>query len=357
MATCASQEDPNDIQTNECNYKLIISLPLDRERALHKLVQYIKTLLNIYETNSCQRVTDFYIGKSSVPASDNFNASDPGTWNKIRIQSRWSCHRANYTTMIVLAVITGSMLPDGVDNAEDYCLSLESELINKFQYTNDIMDDRIANKTSDAGRKTGGIAFVLYIAMALPDQQTLPKPLQVSKCGGCKSHPGVSVDRSNLEISSSVDKKSGTIKDQSNLKVAVYNKVSSQCLNEPVTSSKNVKKPGIDYRKQNIGIEERDAYKGPGVLHPMEPTATHQAVVPVSVGRLQNCGQCHVQSILHLNAIQLLKIIESHKVIEDLVQWFDRLQFKEQDRVLGLLKKHKRDRCNQLVARSKTRGK
>ena len=120
MATCVSQEEK--IQLGTCNFN-IIQLPLDREQALNDLKQHITIILETYE-RKIQNKVRYYIGKSSVPHSENFDSKNPDTWNKTRIQSRWRTHETNgFTAMVVVAVVTEDTLPIGtqchVKNAQD----------------------------------------------------------------------------------------------------------------------------------------------------------------------------------------------------------------------------------------------
>ena len=180
MAAWTSQKE--EIKTGVIDFNnIMIELPPDREQALSDLIQHIKTVMHTYERNNSQSVKAFYIGKSSVPESQNFDIRNPkGTWRTSRIQSRWREHKTKgYAAMVVIAVVTEDTLPIGVGKAQSYCLSLESGLINKFQFDSSIKDKRITNGGSDAGRKANEadtIAYVLYIAMALQHLSEYSKP-------------------------------------------------------------------------------------------------------------------------------------------------------------------------------------
>ncbi len=193
MANRSRQEEIH----NGCINFNMVKLPPDRKQALHELECHIKTVFDTYSAdNNNQSVTKFYIGKSSVPCSERFKfdiCNPHDTWEHRRIQSRWSEHRKGYTTMVVIAVITDDSLPEGirykVGEEQNYCLSLECELINRFKY--EIEDDRIANDTSNAGylaNEYDTLAYVLYVVMKLahqPHEQGLNSSSRRKNCGKC----------------------------------------------------------------------------------------------------------------------------------------------------------------------------
>ena len=191
----ASRSQKEEIRNGRFNFDMI-QLPPDRKQALDKLERYINTRIDTYAEKNNQSVIRFYIGKSSVPYSLRlkFDIDNPhDTWEHRRIQSRWYEHKRNkYTTMVVIAVVTDDTLPEGIpdmeDKAQKYCLSLESELINRFKF--EIMDNRIVNDTSDAGgeAKEPTIAYVLYVAMKLehpPHEHVSRSPSRRKNCGKC----------------------------------------------------------------------------------------------------------------------------------------------------------------------------
>jgi hypothetical protein len=191
MANRSRQEE---IRNGRFNFNMI-KLPPDRKQARHKLECHIKTVIDTYEKNNNQSVTHFYIGKSSVPCSKRFDFDNPHTWEHKRIRNRWYDHKRNhYTTMVVIAVISGDTLPVGihdmVDKAQKYCLSLESWLIDRFRF--EIMDSRIANDTSNAGKEAkenDTIAYVLYVVMKLehqPHEHVLSSRPKRRNCGKCR---------------------------------------------------------------------------------------------------------------------------------------------------------------------------
>ena len=187
-----TQHSQEEIRNGRFNFNMVKLLP-DRRKALHQLEGHIKKNIDDYEKSFHQTVKQFYIGKSSVPHSKHlqFDIDDPQTtWESTRIQSRWSDHkRKGYTTMVVIGAITDNTLPNRLENAQKYCLSLESELINLFKF--DIKDKRIANDTSNAGREANDddtIAYVLYIVMKLEQPPHMHDSSPVSRrrnCGKC----------------------------------------------------------------------------------------------------------------------------------------------------------------------------
>ena len=195
----ASRSWQEEIRNGRFNFNMI-QLPPDRKQALDKLEQHIKTIIDSYEEKNKQSVTHFYIGKSSVPYSERlkFDIDNPhDTWEHKRIQSRWYGHKTNkfyrYTTMVVIAVVTDDTLPERIhdmeDKAQKYCLSLESWLIDRFKF--EIMDNRIVNDTSNAGReaKESTIAYVLYVVMELehpPHEHVSRSPSRRKNCGNCR---------------------------------------------------------------------------------------------------------------------------------------------------------------------------
>ena len=188
----ASRSWQEEIRNGRFNFNMI-QLPPDRKKALDKLEYHIKTVIDTYEQMNNQSVTCFYIGKSSVPCSKRlkFDIDNPhDTWELKRIQSRWHDHkRKDYTTMVVIAVITDDTLPEGIDKTQKYCLSLESWLINRFTF--EIMDKRITNDSSNAGREASEcdtIVYVLYVVMKLkhpPHEHVSRSPSRRKNCGNC----------------------------------------------------------------------------------------------------------------------------------------------------------------------------
>jgi hypothetical protein len=190
----ANRSQQEEIRNGRFNFNMI-KLPPDRKQARHKLELHIKTLIHTYEKNNNQSITRFYIGKSSVPYNKRFDFDNPCTWEHRRIQSRWYDHKRNdYTTMVVIAVITDDTLPEGirdmVDKAQKYCLSLESWLIDRFRFEN--LDYPIANDTSNAGKEAkeyDTIAYVLYVVMKLehqPHEHVLSSRPKRRNCGKCR---------------------------------------------------------------------------------------------------------------------------------------------------------------------------
>ena len=384
MATCVPQE--KEIQTNMCNF-IITQLPLDREQALNKLTQHINTVLRTYEQNYHQNVAHFYIGKSSVRHSESFDSNNPNTWNKTRIHSRWRAHETNgFTTMVVIAVVTNDTLPKGAENAQEYCLSLEGELIRRFQYNNMVMDSRITNSTSDAGRKAEAVAYVLYIAMEL--ERTIPQPhggaIQSKRknCGTCApdmpKHGGPDTDNTDRDLQQNVSKMKIQESPMS-IKAPKQNVTDSKCT--PISGSTSSKSAVLTDTK--IISEEMREYKcapyyqsksatvtlTPQKSHNADQIWTKKAAILSNPHSITEIGSNSIQhakmtevnrrSITNLSAIELLKIIENKqkKNIEDLVLWFDGLQFDEQHRVMELLQKHKSGLYSQLITRSRTRRK
>ena len=186
-ASMARESLKEEIRTGRYNFNTI-QLPSNRAQALCKLKDHIFEVIAAYEGSNKQEITLFYVGKSSVPYSKKFCINNPQeTWVNTRIQNRWSEHKKNgYTTMAVIAVVTNDTLPQGIDNAQRYCLSLESELINLFRFN--IKDKRLANETSNAGREASidnTVAYVLYTVMKLEH----PLPFQVGKGKDYKKYP------------------------------------------------------------------------------------------------------------------------------------------------------------------------
>ena len=191
----ASRSWQEEIRNGRFNFNMI-QLPPDRKQALDKLEHHINTVIDIYEVNNDQSIARFYIGKSSVPCSEKlkFDIDNHHTWEHKRIQGRWREHkRKDYTTMVVIAVITDDTLPEGIqchDKAQKYCLSLESWLIDRFKF--EIMDKRIANDSSNAGREASEcdtIAYVLYVVMKLehpPHEHVSRSPSRRKNCGNCR---------------------------------------------------------------------------------------------------------------------------------------------------------------------------
>ena len=187
------------IQNNSINFK-VIRLPPDVEKAQCQLMWHAKAVIDTYQEENNQSVTQFYIGKSSVPFSKSmkFDIDNPNdTWTLKRIRSRWSEHRKKYTTMVVLAVIMDDTLPKELEECktQKYCLYLERSLIDRFKYG--LFDKRIANDTSDAGKEANDhdtIAYVLYIVMKLEHPplesysgSSSSRRRNCGECSGCRA--------------------------------------------------------------------------------------------------------------------------------------------------------------------------
>ena len=195
----ADRLEQGRIHNGRVNFDMLKLSPQKKE-ARRQLRRHTKAVIKTYQEENSQRVTQFYIGKSSVPFSKSmkFDIDNPNdTWTLKRIRSRWSEHRKKYTTMVVLAVIMDDTLPKELEECktQKYCLYLERSLIDRFKYG--LFDKRIANDTSDAGKEANDhdtIAYVLYIVMKLehPPLESFSgssssRRKNCGECSGCRA--------------------------------------------------------------------------------------------------------------------------------------------------------------------------
>ncbi len=154
------------------------------ETAEKKLVEKIEKLFLDIQIQKDVRINKFYIGKTYVQKSKskrikNLDESDPKTWRKQGISSRWSDHRTNdygKDGMIVIAVITRTQVPrkrerntEKVEtklNSELYTLALEQRLLHYYKITKG--DERLDNETFTSGSadKKGSAGYALYVAFS-----------------------------------------------------------------------------------------------------------------------------------------------------------------------------------------------
>ena len=119
-----------------------------------------------------KEVEEFYIGKTYVPKKRNvvFNRTEPGTWRKKGIKSRWDYYNSmGYDGLIVLTVVTKEVLPHDDAHQEDYALMLEQRLLHYYKFEN--YDDRIENETFGEGKTTNTTykGYAVYIAVKLKE--------------------------------------------------------------------------------------------------------------------------------------------------------------------------------------------
>lgn len=147
-----------------------------------QLVQWIDDTLRDIETQSDKKVAKFYIGKTYTHQvrRRRFNPSDPTTWRKGGISSRWHHHKEQdygKSGLVVLTNITRNIVPEQSTHAfkhqELYALALEQQLITHYAYIKG--DQRMANTSTHPGMQqsrddvSGAIGYPIYLAYALED--------------------------------------------------------------------------------------------------------------------------------------------------------------------------------------------
>ena len=147
--------------------------------ATKHVVDNIKEHMETIETLSKRKIKEFYIGKSNIHKKKHhtFNPDNPCTWKRGGIPGRYGDHvMESYgrNGLIVVAVTTKDSIPDDciekgyITHQEEYALTLEKRLIQKYKKDNDDRP-RIANKGTDPGHTDGGssVAYVVYMAFTL----------------------------------------------------------------------------------------------------------------------------------------------------------------------------------------------
>ena len=142
----------------------ITSIPKQFNDAKSVLVERIKTI------TGPDHITKFCIGKSYTCSHGQrtFSITDHQTWSLEGLNSRWhnKYKKEDYNEVVAVTAISRETLPDYIPvcQCEQYALSMEQELINHFMWVEP--DSRLANKTTDPGKKVEEPkeAFVIYVA-------------------------------------------------------------------------------------------------------------------------------------------------------------------------------------------------
>ena len=143
-----------------------------------KLVNKIEENFRAIEIGRDAKINKFYIGKTFVQKpkrSKTVIPTDPKSWTKTGISSRWGDHKKEdygKDGMVVIAVITKDQVPlhqngDRVIGQEHYTLALEQRLLHYYKITR--KDTRLDNETFTSGGtdKKGSAAYALYVAFSL----------------------------------------------------------------------------------------------------------------------------------------------------------------------------------------------
>ena len=140
-----------------------------------KLVKKIDENFQMIQISKDAQIEKFYIGKTYVQiASINgryrmtaLNPTEPKTWRRKGISSRWGDHKKEAygkDGMVVIAVITKDQVPKGdrVIDQELYTLALEQRLLHYYMITK--RDTRLDNETFTSGGtdKKGSAGYALY---------------------------------------------------------------------------------------------------------------------------------------------------------------------------------------------------
>ena len=94
-------------------------------------------MINEEAAKAGHEVVEIYIGKSHIDKTEQFNEYDANTWGEDGISSRRSSHKDYYGTQhfkVVAVVTEGFKYEDNgiLENAEEYALILEKQLIENF---------------------------------------------------------------------------------------------------------------------------------------------------------------------------------------------------------------------------------
>ncbi len=143
-----------------------------------KLVNKIEENFRAIEIGRDAKINKFYIGKTFVQKpkrSKTVIPTDPKSWTKTGISSRWGDHKKEdygKDGMVVIAVITKDQVPlhqngDRVIGQEHYTLALEQRLLHYYKITR--KDTRLDNETFTSGGidKKGSAGYALYVAFSL----------------------------------------------------------------------------------------------------------------------------------------------------------------------------------------------
>lgn len=154
------------------SFNLVEVVP-DREETLKILEQTVKEIV--------KGKGKFYLGKTYVDKIEEctFDEKNKDTWRCHGIQNRHRDHSKNkgLNQLVVICLITKSHVPTcEKDSPERYTLSLESELINRFTYTEDLIyRGKIVNATAEPGKKCDDdnlhAGFVIYVATGDKESQ------------------------------------------------------------------------------------------------------------------------------------------------------------------------------------------
>ncbi len=145
-----------------------------------KLVKKIDENFQMIQISRDAQINKFYIGKTfvqiaSINGHRTLNPTEPKTWKRKGISSRWGDHKKEEygkDGMVVIAVITKDEVPlhqngDRVIGQEHYTLALEQRLLHYYKITR--RDTRLDNETFTSGGtdKKGSAAYALYVAFSL----------------------------------------------------------------------------------------------------------------------------------------------------------------------------------------------
>ena len=173
-----------------------------------KLVNKIEENFRAIEIGRDAKINKFYIGKTFVQKpkrSKTVIPTDPKSWTKTGISSRWGDHKKEdygKDGMVVIAVITKDQVPlhqngDRVIGQEHYTLALEQRLLHYYKITR--KDTRLDNETFTSGGtdKKGSAGYALYVAFSLE-----PEANQDNSCIQNETRESVEIESNQVDTDS-----------------------------------------------------------------------------------------------------------------------------------------------------------